>query len=84
MLAKGTDIHSVFCNAGEETDPEYVVGVAVGGSDSASFLDDDDYDMTDNEDSDEDTEVQISFISNGKQLCSQNHPHPIAGRRGYA
>ncbi|CAL8463196.1 g2730 [Coccomyxa elongata] len=49
----------------EETDPEYVVEVAVGGSDSASFLDDDDDIMTDDEDSDEETEVRISFLSTG-------------------
>lgn len=40
--------------------------VAVGGSDSASFLDDDDDDMTDDEDSDEETEVRISFLSTGE------------------
>jgi hypothetical protein len=49
--------------AEEETDPEYVVEVAVGGSDSASFLDDDDDDMTEDEDSDEDSEVRISYFS---------------------
>lgn len=46
--------------------------VAVGGSDSASFLDDDEDDMTDDEDSDEETEVRINFLSTGEtglRLC---------------
>lgn len=42
--------------------------MAVGNSDSASFLDDDDDDMTDDEDLGEETEVRISFLSTG-EIC---------------
>lgn len=57
------------CSVEEETDPEYVVEVALGGSDSADFLDDDD--MSDDDDSDEETEVRINFLSNG-EFCTCN------------